>query len=216
MTDAAEAGLPVPGIAHARRAPGFPAKRRARLRQMLFEWLHLEWTLPSGVNLVVATYGDWIVDRLRQRGEGEVAITAVEAHPPWVRELQSRMLESNRVAGQVRIVAGLVGRRSGTARFHESTIFGAGAGVEMPYVDRSLALADVPRIDLLECDIEGAEQLFIETYPDLLRKTRVAVFELHADLCDVAHGKRGLAEAGFTESAVLRAGDPYSTYAVWR
>ena len=207
-----------------------PAERRKRIRQLMFEWLNLKWAMPSGVELEVANYGDWVtynevfvsgeydraieraaeaagspmqivdlganvgffslraVDRLRGR---PLAITAVESEAGFVEDYRARVIETNRVT-TARVIHGLI-----------------------PQVDLSAALAGIPRIDLLKCDIEGGEQGFIETFPDVLAKVRVAVFELHANLCDTERCKRLLAEAGFS-GGVLRAGDPYFTYLVWR
>jgi hypothetical protein len=45
---------------------------------------------------------------------------------------------------------------------------------------------------------------------------RVAVFELHSNLCDTARCRELLTQYGFTQFETLRAGDPYSVYCVWR
>jgi hypothetical protein len=208
-----------------------PAERRKRLRQLLFEWLDLTWTLPSGIRVVVATYGDWIIyneifvsgeydaaidlaiaraatpmqivdlganvgfftlraaHRLRSLGVASWAVTAVEAEPAFVAEYRARVMESNGISS-VRLIQG-----------------------RLPEVD--LGLSNVETIDLLKCDIEGAELAFIERHADVLSRTRVGVFELHADRCDVEDCKRLLAEAGF-RGRVLRVGDPCSTYLAWR
>ena len=89
------------------------------------------------------------------------------------------------------------------------------SGTEVAYIDLLLLLAREPVIDLLKCDIEGAELLFIQNYPDLLRKVRVAVFELHDHLCDTQQCRRLLREYGFTQQAVLRQSESDSIYCVW-
>jgi hypothetical protein len=93
---------------------------------------------------------------------------------------------------------------------------GGQAGVRVGYVDLNPLFTLIPRIDLLKCDIEGAELLFIQNYPELLRKVRVAVFELHDDLCDTQQCRRLLNEYSFTYQAVLRQAPPTSIYCVWR
>ena len=77
-------------------------------------------------------------------------------------------------------------------------------------------LAHVPRIDILKCDIEGAEQRLIENYGDILRKTRVAVFEFHRDRCDTQRCRALLRDYGFTNAATMREGAAYSLCPVWR
>ena len=160
------------------------------------------------------------VDRLLDRGLGleSVTITAFEANEAHVREYESRVLHDNGLAPCVRLVHGLVGERSGTAAFHRDRIDGGhgGVGVQLPYVDLSPVLAQVPRIDVLKCDIEGSEQRLIENYPDILRKTRVAVFELHRDRCDTERCRALLREYGFTHAATLRKGAAFSVCTVWR
>jgi len=38
-----------------------PAPIRARLREFQFTWLRLEWTFPTGVEIRIADYGDWVI-----------------------------------------------------------------------------------------------------------------------------------------------------------
>jgi hypothetical protein len=111
-----------------------------------------------------------------------------------------------------------VGERSGTGRLYDDSLLPRAnvRAVDVTYVDLARELAGVSRIDLLKCDVEGAELRVLECWPEVLRKTRVAVFELHAHWCDTDRCRQLLAEQGFDEHAVLRAGDPCSTYAVWR
>ena len=135
------------------------------------------------------------------------------------------LFEDNRLSGHVQLVHGAVGQRSGTAVIrddrHASTIIGASgeggaAGAQVPYVDLSPLFAEVTSIDLLKCDIEGSEQLFIEQYPDLLQKVRVAVFEFHRDRCDVERCQALLRDYGFSNEAMLRRGEADFTLVVWR
>jgi hypothetical protein len=88
--------------------------------------------------------------------------------------------------------------------------------VTVPFIDLNPFFAAVPRIDLLKCDIEGSELLFVENYPDLLRKVEIAVFELHSNLCDTRRVQELLTEYGFTHSEIHRTRESYSLYCVWR
>ena len=45
---------------------------------------------------------------------------------------------------------------------------------------------DVPRIDLLKLDIEGAEESFLTEYPEILAKTQVLLGEFHLKEIDYA------------------------------
>ena len=77
-------------------------------------------------------------------------------------------------------------------------------------MDLSAHFADVESIDLLKCDIEGCEQLFFESYPDLLRKTRAVVVEFHPEFCDPAICIRLIRDAGLTKHRVLKKDSRFS------
>lgn len=117
-------------------------------------------------------------------------------------------------------VRGLVGARDGYGRISRSirsslnsTIAGAGLfrSAVVPYVDVESLVARDERVALLKCDIEGAEQAFLETYPRLLARVEAAVFELHSALCDVPRCRDLLAAAGLTERALLDVFDDHCT-----
>ena len=77
-----------------------------------------------------------------------------------------------------------------------------------PGLDIEALTAHMPRIDLLKCDIEGSEEVFVTTYAGFFKRVQAAVFELHPTICDVPACRKVLAEAGLTEVTVLRlAGD---------
>jgi hypothetical protein len=59
-------------------------------------------------------------------------------------------------------------------------------------------------IDLLKCDIEGSELMFIQNYPDVLGKTRAAVFEFHYEMCNHEKCIRLLKEAGFLHREIIK------------
>ncbi len=77
------------------------------------------------------------------------------------------------------------------------------------FIDLSILMEKVGEIDLLKCDIEGAELLFLENYGDLLGKVRNAVFELHHEQCDTNKCRDILLKSGFRET-VLRATPTFS------
>lgn len=153
------------------------------------------------------------LDILRQQGPENVPyqITAVEGSPTVKAELDRRLHHDNHLP-EVRIVHGLIGERSGSAKiadgdFHamNSLYFDATAAtVEVDFVDLNTLFGAEEEIDLLKCDIEGAELLFIENYQELLRRTRTAVFELHPNRCDTERCKKILADLGFTRQKDLR------------
>jgi FkbM family methyltransferase len=130
-------------------------------------------------------------------------VYSVEGATREFRQLERRV-EQPAVRGKVRPIHGLVGNRSGRgiiSRGHEHTneVVESGDGDAVAYVDLEELLPPDCEIDLLKCDIEGSEEPFIENYGALLRRVRVAVFELHGDRCDVGRCERLLSEAGFAQ-----------------
>lgn len=80
----------------------------------------------------------------------------------------------------------------------QHSIMGAtqAGGQAVPFLDLESVLPARRRVNLLKCDIEGAEELFLESYSGLLGRIDVAVFEFHRELCDVGRCMRLIEEAG--------------------
>jgi FkbM family methyltransferase len=161
------------------------------------------------------------VDRALHHGWSRSAVTirAFEAHPARIRDFEARVLDANQLRSSVRLVPGLIGEPAGSGAFYDDAFTHrtqGGKPLTATYIDLSAALADLPQIDLLKCDIEGSEQRLLENYADVLRRTRVAVFELHRDECDVARCRDLLREYGFGHAAAMGEEHPYSIYTVWR
>jgi FkbM family methyltransferase len=181
--------------------------------------------LGANVGLFTLRFVD-LLRQLRPQHE-EFELTLVEANARLIEELRLRVAE-NRLAEQVKIIQGLVGERSGAAILYggraardelcHGSIFPRAmpSGPRVDYVNLSPVLAPEREIHLLKCDIEGAELLFVQNYTDVLRKTRVAVFEMHHDLCDTDLCRRLLEEVGFSHHAVLSERPADSIYCVWR
>lgn len=144
-------------------------------------------------------------------------ITMVEGSPKTFLELQERIQSQSQFTSRVRVVHGLVGQSLGEGIIRESgihvkstTIDVAEAdGVKVDFVDLDALMRDKPEIDLLKCDIEGAELLFTQNYSDLLRKVKHAVFELHHDQCDTTQCVRDLERLGFRQT-ILRNSPSFS------
>jgi len=163
-----------------------------------------EWNVVDlGAN--VGFFSLRALDLLRASGRGDLAvhIVAVEGSPTVARELAAR-LDHAGVTTAVTPVTGLIGRRSGDTVLCEAEFAArssimrqeAGSSERVPFLDLHSVIRREAAIDLLKCDIEGAEELFLENYPDLLRVVRVAVFELHDRLCDTRRCLDLLAAAG--------------------
>jgi FkbM family methyltransferase len=157
-------------------------------------------------------------ERLRQTETREFSVIAVEANPRCATEFRERIFTENGLSDRVVLAEGLVGERTGAAMLYEDSLTQRGSfrGVKVTYLDLSSLLSSMPSIDLFKCDIEGAEQRLLENYPDVFRKVKVAIFELHANLCDVGRCRELLTEYGFTHGETLRNTHPYSIYCAWR
>lgn len=168
--------------------------------------------LDLGANVGYFTFR--LFDLIRQRHQGSVHpdITMVEGSPQTFGELEGRVRSQQLSAESLRMVHGLVGKRSGSALMRESAVHvkasiidvPQGGGVNVDFVDINALMNDKLEIDLLKCDIEGAELIFIENYGDLLRKVKHAVFELHHNLCDTQKCLRMMESLGF-QHTILRA-----------
>jgi FkbM family methyltransferase len=227
------------------------------LYRHLYQILHLEYTLESGVILKVASKGEWwtyndifvnreydlpiqtalqsrspehpftvldlganvgyftlrVVDLMRQNSLETLAfdVTLVEGSPTTYRELQGRLRLQNLPPLNLRVIHGLVGPREGKGVIHESALHvkntimdtGQHEGVRVDFVDLYQIMENRSKIDLLKCDVEGAELLFIQNYGDLLRSVKNAVFEFHHEQCDTTTCVNLLEQLGFHQR-VLR------------
>ena len=155
-----------------------------------------------------------VFDRLRAAGWSDMDCTAtlVEANPMLLPILRARVHDDNPLVDRADIVAGAAGEPEGTVTLYpsfespgDSSVMrrASATGVTVRFVDLE-RLAGTGPIDLLKCDIEGAELTVIEHYPQLLQRTRIAVFELHHDLVSVDRCRDGLRAAGLSHETVLR------------
>lgn len=162
---------------------------------------------------------------LRQKSSGpELAAVLVEGSPRVHRLLTGRLTRQAGMDKGLRVVNGLAGRREGSATLHEIAFHGMNSltprrfsrSVDVPFVDLTQLCCDFEVIHLLKCDIEGAEQLVLANYPDLLRKTSTAVFEFHHSDIDHAACLRYLSDAGLTNREILVHRETVGVELFWR
>jgi FkbM family methyltransferase len=173
--------------------------------------------LDLGAN--VGYFAFRVLDLMRQQRLDHILpdITMIEGGPETFEKLEERVRSQQLAAANVRMFNGLVGQRTGSALIRESAVHVkssiidvvAGGGVTVEFADLNTLMKDKVEIDLLKCDIEGAELMFIENYGDLLRKVRYAVFELHHHQCDTEKCLSMLESLGFRQT-ILRANDSCS------
>lgn len=133
-------------------------------------------------------------------------ISSFEGSPENYTELQYRInVQQADIEENILEYKGLIGKRSGTGKlliqeeFHarnlvvpdnKKIVFHDGASaslraVEIPYLDIEKHSITHPVVDLIKCDIEGSEEMFLENYPDLLKRTNLLAIEFHPNYCNV-------------------------------
>lgn len=137
-------------------------------------------------------------------------LVAVEGAPPTYAQLRHH-LEPLIDSGRCIARHGLVGQRTGSASISTSALSGMNSiharqsfsRTEVPFVDLETMLPDKP-IALVKCDIEGAEEMFCDSYPGLLRRTELLVIEFHPQLGDEKRCRDLLRDAGLVHHQVVR------------
>lgn len=174
---------------------------------------HIE-VLDLGANIGFFTLR--LIDRARQ-AKASFHITAVEGNPNTAREFNVRLAQQKLEPDSVKAINALVGERNGKGAITNFDLDGlnrvTNSGTEVDYIDIN-SLLDSNSVDLLKCDIEGSEQLLLENYSDLMRRVRVAVFELHHTLCDTDKCMAILSGI-FTSHKVLRDGPTTMVCQFW-
>lgn len=153
-----------------------------------------------------------LIDRFLSLGRAQrLRLCLVEAQPSLVETLEHRFRAISHDNVSVTIRGGLVGHRSGFAtlqlgREDNSSYVGEsptgsaqtrGKISQLSYVDLE-TLVDGGSLNLLKVDIEGSEFQLINSYPSLLRRTRVLAVEFHAAFGDIAGSVQRLGELGFS------------------
>ena len=137
-------------------------------------------------------------------------IVAIDANDELLGKFEDRLKAQThvRLEGKITTHHGLVGCREGDNLFEVSPHSGISKisqgenpqlkAFRIPYWNLDEVMPG-REIDLIKCDIEGAEQELLETYEDtLLQRTRSIVMEIHEAECDAERCRRVLARCGFT------------------
>jgi FkbM family methyltransferase len=155
-------------------------------------------------------------------------VFAVEGSPSLFADLERRLSGSEYKNVTLLLKNGLVGRRTGRAMFHSSWFSSCTNQVsrdqkvsrnpllnryaeEGEYIDLEQFLPARCALDLIKCDIEGSEFEFLQNYPDLLRRTRNLVIELHPLHCDAQACRNLLDSFGFVQQRIIKS---YPTHAL--
>ena len=165
-----------------------------------------------------------LADLLIKNDKSDFHVTLVEGSPSIYNELVSRLKTQKVVEEHLNIVNGLVGELQGKAKIVEQDFHvmntvnfdNQSKGKYVNFIDlNSLFPKDVD-IDLLKCDIEGSELIFLENYKDFLLRVKNAVFELHHDRCDTLKCREILRDAGLINHKNIRTESNFSVDFFWR
>jgi FkbM family methyltransferase len=171
--------------------------------------------LDLGAN--VGYFAMKISDYLLERKISKFKVYSFEASGENYKRLSHR-LNQGILKSKASSFHGLVGQRTGGAKLNTDTdhfgfrVSNSGKGEQVSYLDVEHCLDDKEaEITLLKCDIEGSELDFVNAYSELLRRTKLAVFEFHVNECDVETCRKKIQETGLVYQATLRVNERYGT-----
>lgn len=180
--------------------------------------------IGANVGFFTLRFADLMLQEKKSRSN--FFITLVEGSPSIYNQLKSRLVQEEHLTKKLNIVHGLVGELQGSAKiiefdFHVMNSIASESsnktkGIDVPYIDLNSLYSKNVEIDLLKCDIEGSELIFLENYQDFLCQVNRAVFELHHDRCDTARCCEILRNAGFSNHQNLRTELKFSVDFFWK
>ncbi len=149
--------------------------------------------LDLGANVGFFTFR--VVDLIKRssRPNKDFNIILIEGSPSTFKELKSRLSEQPELSKKATLLNNLIGYKHGSDLIYEcnehirNSIFKTemSKGKNINYLDINSIKETFPEIDLLKCDIEGSELIFLKTYKDdLMLRVKSAVFELHHNFCN--------------------------------
>ncbi len=156
----------------------------------------------------VGYFSTFVADYLLSYGQQDFQLICVDGSLANCNELVRRFQQQDpvlldKLEDRVLVVPGLVGHRDGEAPFELNFLHTvnrtrpSGDFPKVPYFNLDIAIKPDVTIDLLKLDVEGSEGDFIDTYEDLLRRTKVLVLEFHSTEVDVLHYRGVLRDYGF-------------------
>lgn len=173
----------------------------------------------------VGYFSLWIADKLL-RSKDLFRITAIDASQANIVKCRERIWNQKQLAEHIKFYQALLGKPEslekpeGFARvyFAENQNHAMNRRLEdVPELHRAGMLTQDQMfyrnledlvgpgdIDLLKCDIEGAEGDLIEAYPRVFERTNQAVFEFHKTLVDIDACRANLRRAGLYSHTILR------------
>ena len=136
----------------------------------------------------------------------------IEATPSLKPELEMRLKPWIKLGAELRIITAAVGKKSGFAimnegRSHSRNFLSMGSSIgswNVPFIDLEKNELGKGLVNLIKCDIEGAEIFFLKEYGDLLKRCTVFVIECHPPVCTEKMVTERLLSLGFEYKGLLR------------
>lgn len=167
--------------------------------------------LGSNVGFFPHRFADILVGQYPEVAKRKIVkITMVEGSKAVADESIFRMENNGSKIGQYEVIHGLVGKKEGFDYMSSEYNYGynsivetarSGNRVKTAYYNLEAKLRST-KYDLIKCDIEGAEESFIESYYDLIALQPRLVFEFHHKMCDTQKCDRLLKELGFSSEDI--------------
>ncbi len=149
----------------------------------------------------------------QQRMHDHCCIWQVEAQPSTYKILRRRLQQQQIDAAteELRPTLGAAGKREGEAFiekncFHSMAGLGTGTDVKgsrVEFVDLDELVGREGKIDLIKCDIEGSEEMLLESFSDLLSRADRLVIEIHRFRCDYGHCVALIEAAGLARCKII-------------
>jgi FkbM family methyltransferase len=159
---------------------------------------------------------------LQAKPQAHLELLAVEGAPSLCADLEERLSRGRDPNVNLIIKQGLVGHRTGKAMIYSSSFSSCTNAIvqedtkvsrnpllnrhaeECQYLDLDQLIDPLAMVDLIKCDIEGSECDFLQSYVDLLKRTRLLVIELHPHQCNVNTCRELLTSYGFLHMRTIK------------
>ena len=162
---------------------------------------------------------------LAKSNHNNFRIQGIEASEELIKESQQRInsLDLSKDKFKIKLNRGLIGQVDGQGTFYHfkdhglSSVFRKNGKAEtIPFINISHLISDWEQVDLLKCDIEGSEFEFIKNYPDILKKTNLAIFEFHTEFCHYEDCIKLITLSGLIQRQIIRRSSHSCIELFWR
>jgi len=154
----------------------------------------------------------WLDLAKRNGAHPEVEGYFIEGAPDICDVLNNRLVSQSSDGFSAKCLNGLAGKKLGSALINRAdahfgnSVMGANTGRSdrVAFVDLDALCESWSRISLIKCDIEGSEQDFLQSFPQLLNKTDRMVIEFHKHVVNVGQCTQIIEQAGLRRMSVIK------------